>query len=45
MLCERGRFVIAKFALLPVAATALLLVQGCIDYFVLEGHLKDNPMD
>ena len=32
----------AKYALLPVVA---LLLQGCIDYFVLEGHLKDNPMD
>jgi len=39
---ERGRSVTAGFALLPVAA---LLLQGCVDYFVLEGHLKDNPMD
>jgi hypothetical protein len=30
--------------LLPIAAAALLL-QGCADYFVLEGHLKDDPMD
>jgi hypothetical protein len=42
MLRERRRSVTAGFALLPVAA---LLLQGCIDYFVLEGHLKDNPMD
>ena len=30
--------------LMPLTATVLLL-QGCIDYFVLLGHLKDNPMD
>lgn len=41
---ERGRSVTARYALLPMAATALLL-QGCVDYFVLQGHLKDNPMD
>lgn len=27
------------------AAAAALLLQSCADYFVLEGHLKDNPMD
>lgn len=42
MPCERKRSVTAGFALLSVAA---LLLQGCTDYFVLEGHLKDNPMD
>jgi len=30
--------------LMPLAATALMM-QGCVDYVVLEGHLKDNPMD
>lgn len=30
---------------LPAVAAAALLLQGCVDYFVLEGHLKDNPMD
>jgi len=39
---ERERSVTAGFALLPVA---VLLLQSCADYFVLEGHLKDNPMD
>ena len=37
---ERGRSAAAGTALLMVA-----LLPGCIDHFVLEGHLKDNPMD
>lgn len=39
---ERGRSAAAGIALL-MAATALL--PGCVDRFVREGHLKDNPMD
>jgi hypothetical protein len=41
MLRERGRPVASGFVTLAVVA----LLQGCIDYFVLLGHLKDNPMD
>jgi hypothetical protein len=28
-----------------MTAMSALLPQGCVDYFVLQGHLKDNPMD
>jgi hypothetical protein len=42
MQCERKRSVNVGLVLVTTAA---LLLQGCADYFVLLGHLKDNPMD
>jgi len=39
----RGPNVPLTVVMFAFATTALL--PDCIDYFVLEGHLKDNPMD
>jgi hypothetical protein len=33
-----------QLKLIPATA-AILLLQGCTDYFVKEGHLSNNPMD
>lgn len=41
---EKRNFRWGQLKLIPAIAVFLLL-QGCSDYFVKEGHLSNNPMD